>query len=116
MVTLGKLVASCEDFGHYTHYVFEVLEEDLRKQTKYILCTMFPRWESVPITIGEVGFVEFVEIKAGITTWYDKECNQQIPYNYDMVQFIRFVRKPIEDNQEYIIQINFKNEYYYNKL
>lgn len=103
MVTLGKLVALSNDFGGYVHYVFEVLDEDFRKQTKYILCTMFPNWQSSPITIGEIGFVEFVEILAGITTWYDKEYNQQVPYNYNMVQFIRFVRKPIEDNQEYII-------------
>lgn len=102
MVILGKLVAfSKEICADYTHYVFECLDEEIKKQTKYVMCTKHPNWESKPLKLGEVGYVHIEERRAGIDKWYDGI--NFIPYRYDDVQFMKFIPKPIEEDYKFIM-------------
>lgn len=104
MTVLSKLVAKEEDIGGYVNYVFEILEEKEvnRLGTKYIMCTRYPNWNHRKIDIGEVGYLNFFEIRAGIDKWFDGE--KMISYNYNGIQFDKFVSKPKEkDKSKYIM-------------
>lgn len=107
MTTLCKLVAKEEDIQGYINYVFECLEQDeiKRLDTKYILTTRFPNWNHRSINIGEIGYLDFIEIRAGIDKWFNGI--NMIPYNYNMIQFLKFIEKPKKDKYEFIMQINF---------
>lgn len=91
MTVLAKLVASETDPLDYTTYVFECLDADVIKETRYIMCTRWPNWDHRNIEIGEVGYLNFVEIRAGIDKWFDG--TKMIPYNYNNVQFVKFIEK-----------------------
>ena len=69
MTILAKLLASEEDTLGYITYVFECLDEDIIKETKYIMCVRYPNWDHRKIEIGEVGFLNFLEIRAGMDKW-----------------------------------------------
>lgn len=99
MTTLAKLVASGDDSLGYITYVFELLDMDerIRLGTKYIMTTQFPNWDHRKINIDEIGYVTFFEIKAGIDRWYDGD--KMIPYRYNMIQFIKFIEKPLTDKK-----------------
>lgn len=101
MTVLAQLVAKESDTMGYITYVFECLEEDIIKETRYIMCTRFPNWEHRNIDIGEIGYLNFFEIQAGIDKWFNG--TDMIPYRYNCIQFIKFVSKPKKSNQEYIM-------------
>lgn len=88
MITiLAKLLASNTDIDNYVTYVFQDLESK-----EYLMCTRFPNWDHRTLYIGEIGFLEYAEIRAGIDKWYDGR--NMIPYNYSNIQFIKFIGKP----------------------
>lgn len=95
MTVLAKLVAKSEDISGYITYVFKCLELD-----EYVMCTRFPNWDHRVIKIGEIGYLNFYEIRAGIDQWFDGE--KMVPYRYNNIQFDRFIEKK-EDNNEFTI-------------
>lgn len=100
-VVLGKLVAKTKDVLGYITYVFELIEESEieRLDTKYIMCTRFPNWEHRIIDLEEIGYLQFVEIIAGISSWFDG--NKMIPYRYNNIQFIKFIEKQEKEDYKY---------------
>lgn len=102
MVIFCKLIAFHQDFGGYQTLVFLNLDEDRRRDLKYLMAVKFPNWESVSIAIGDEGYLHFEERRAGIDEWWDGD--KFVKYKYDNIQFIKFVHKPEEtDKVKYII-------------
>lgn len=100
MIALVKLIASETDNLGYITYVFERLE-DCMASSKYIMCIRYPNWDHKKLRIGDVGFVHCEEIRAGVDKWYDG--TKMVPYNYNTVQFIKFVYKPEEEDHKYVM-------------
>ncbi len=100
MTILGKLVASQQDYDGYITYVFECLDGRFNG-SKYLMCTMFRNWDHREVKIGEKGFVEVQEIKAGIDKWFDGITF--IPYKYSNIQFIKFLPLKDEINCDFIM-------------
>ena len=92
MTILAELLAKSIDVQGYVVYVFKCLDEEVIKESPYLMCTRFPNWDHRVIDIGEVGYLNFKERLAGIDKWFDGK--DFIPYRYDDVQFIRFIEKP----------------------
>lgn len=101
MTILARLMASEEDTLGYTTYVFECLDKEMITETKYVMCTRFPNWDHRKIDLGEVGYLKFLEVQAGIDKWFDGI--QMIPYKYDGCHFIKFVKKPSQNDYKYVI-------------
>lgn len=101
MTLLTRLIAKEIDTLGYTTYVFECLDKEIINDTKYIMCTRYPNWNHRIINIGEVGYLNFSEILAGIDKWFDGE--KMIPYNYNGIQFNKFVSKPKNEDNKYIM-------------
>lgn len=104
MLTIfGQLIASERDLMGYITYVFKNLESNVPFGHKYLMVTRVRNWEHRDLDIGEIGYVTYDEVEAGKDTWYCRETNQHIPYNYTNVYFIKFVSKKKEDNSKEII-------------
>jgi hypothetical protein len=101
MTVLAQLLATYTDNGGYITYVFENLEEDVAKESKYIMCVRYPNWNHRPLKLGEVGFLFFIEVIAGKDTWFDGSKN--IPYKYDAIRFEKFIEKPKKLDVEYVM-------------
>lgn len=71
------------------------------------MCIRYPNWDHKKLQLGDVGFVHCEEIRAGVDKWYDG--TKMVPYNYNTVQFIKFVYKPEEEDHKYVMQIITKN-------
>ncbi len=106
MTVLAKLLASESDSMGYITYVFECLDDNIIRQTKYIMCTRFPNWDHRKIEIGEVGFLNFFEVRAGIDKWFDG--TKFVPYRYSNIQFIKFIERPTKKPHKFTMQIQFK--------
>lgn len=103
MVVRAKLVAQDQDLCGYSTYVFECLDDEIIKQTKYLMCTRFPNWDHRALNIGDTGFLHFEEREAGRDKWYDIQTQQYYTFNYDIVQFIKLIEIPKTEDNEYIM-------------
>lgn len=101
MITIfSKLRAKLDEGMGYVTYVFENLEEDNWK-TKYRMVTRCPNWDHRAINIGEEGFLTYEDHIAGDSKWFDgKNFNY---YRYTMSQFMKFIAKPTETKDEFIM-------------
>lgn len=88
----ARLKASENDCGYIT-YVFDILDQEQknRLQAEYIMCVRYPNWEHENIEIGSIGFLSIIEVLAGIDKYYKE--SEFIPYKYNNVQFIKFVKE-----------------------
>ena len=100
MVVFAKLVAKERDTLGYITYVFECVDV-MVNDSKYVMCTRYPNWDHKAIEIGDTGYLNFIEIRAGIDKWYDG--HNMIPYNYNGIQFVKFVQKPRVQDHRYIM-------------
>lgn len=71
---------------------------------EYCMVTVFPNWESRVPEIGEVGYLTYEEVFAGIDTYYDKLLDNMVKYNFNNFIFKRFIVKK-EDNLQKDIDI-----------
>lgn len=101
--TLGRLIAKESDTCGYTTYVFKILDKSERERlkSKYIMCVRFPNWEHRELSIGDVGYLNYKVITAGVDQWYDG--NSLKFYRYNMVQFIKFISKPTSKKHLYTL-------------
>lgn len=100
MVALVKLIASETDSLGYITYVFQRLE-DCALSSKYIMCVRFPNWDHKKLKLGDIGFLHYEEIRAGVDKWYDGK--EMIPYKYNTIQFIKFIYKPEDEERKYVM-------------
>lgn len=93
MTVYAKLLAQETDPLNYTTYVFKLLDEEDKNalETRYIMCTRFPNWDHRELLNGEIGYVSFDIIQAGVDKWY--KDGQFTPYNYSHVQFQKMLLK-----------------------
>ena len=87
----AKLIQSKTDGCDYTTYVFEIVDEEdkTRLGCKYVMCVRYPNWEHETICYYEPGFLEILEVLAGIDKYYKN--GDMIPYNYSNIQFLKFI-------------------------
>ena len=101
MVTLVRLVASENDGLGYITYVFENLEEYAIKCSKYIMAIRYPNWEHKELHLGDEGYLHWEEIRAGVDKWFNGK--EMVPYNYNTIQFLKFVQKPQDVDNKFIM-------------
>lgn len=82
----AELITFREDLGGYIIYVFKNLANGT-----YEMCTRMPRWESPGLKIGDVGYLKYNIVIAGDDSWYNKNTNTKVSYNYTNVYFVDFI-------------------------
>lgn len=88
-----QLLASECDSLNYCTLVFKNLENNCPFGHNYCMITVFPNWQSRIPDVGEVGYLQYDEVEAGIDKWYCQETKEQIPYNYSNLIFKKFVKE-----------------------
>lgn len=101
MTVFAQLIAKYTDIAEYTTYVFQDLNEINNSEKRYIMCVRYPNWEHRKIDLGEIGFLTYMEVIAGVSTWYNG--SRMIPYKYNNIQFMKFIEKPKDDGKEFIM-------------
>ena len=101
MITILAILEDKLDEGlGYTTYVFRNLEET-RWDIKYKMVTRCPNWNHRVIQIGEEGYLTYDDYEAGKSQWFDGKDFHF--YRYTMSQFIKFIEKPKQKIDEYIM-------------
>ena len=88
----GKLIAKEVDLMGYQSLVFLNLDTTTFGH-RYCLLTVFPNWESRIPEINEVGYINYDEVEGGIDTYYDRETDSIVKYNYTNSIFKKFVKE-----------------------
>lgn len=100
MVTIhGKLIAKEHDLGGYITYVFKDLDNNTFGHS-YLMVTRWPNWQHKNVEIGDIGYLTYKEVIAGVDKWWDG--SNFIPYNYTNLIFIKFVKK-VDNSKDIII-------------
>lgn len=99
MTVLAQLIASDIDDLEYITYVFKCLDDN--PVSEYIMCVRYPNWNHKKVSLGEIGFLTFEEVRAGIDKWFDGK--RMIPYKYNAIQFLKFVEKKEKADYKYIM-------------
>lgn len=97
----AQLVAKEIDLLNYTTVVFKSIEP-APFGYNYLMCIIYPNWESRIPEIGETGYLNYKECKAG-DTWYDNQTGKFIPYKFNNLQFIKFVEEKDNLKKDIII-------------
>ena len=88
----AKLLTYREDYGGYILYVFENLESK-DWTSKYKMTVRFPNWDCPFIGIGDIGYLNYKEVVAGESTWWDKDSQSMKYYNYTNCIFENFIHE-----------------------
>lgn len=94
MVEKVKLIAIKNSY--YTIYVFKKLEKE-----GYIMCTKLPNWQTPELHLGDEGFLQYQNVKAG-ETYYNPTTNTKEIYKYSNIYFINFILETDINNNEII--------------
>lgn len=84
----------------YINYVFKNLDNAPFGHT-YIMTTRWYNWQHRELDIGEIGYLTYEEVQAGIDKWWDGE--KFTPYNYNNLIFIKFIKEKADNSKEDII-------------
>jgi hypothetical protein len=89
------------DICNYITYVFKLCDEEEIEflDSKYVMCVRYPNWDHRMLDKGEVGYLTYNIVIAGIDTW-GQACT---PYKYSAIQFVKFVDKKDENEKDLII-------------
>jgi len=101
-VIKGQLLCKETDIGGYVTYVFKNLDKASFGQN-YLMLTRWYNWEHRPIDIGEIGYVEYQEVHAGVDTYYDRISDSMVKYNYNNLIFIKFIKEQDNSNKNIIL-------------
>ena len=103
MTIYGMCTAVQEDVCGYINYVINVLSDSESKLLGFqnITLVRFPNWDCADIKVNDIGYFEFNSHKAGVDTWYNGK--ELIPYKYDAVQFVNYIKRGHTDKQACIM-------------
>lgn len=98
-----QLVAAECDILDYHTLVFKVLESNCPFGHSYIMVTVFPNWQSIIPSVGEIGYLEYDEVEGGIDKYYDRDTDSIVKYNFSNLIFKKFVKEQDNSNKDIII-------------
>lgn len=97
-----QLLAKEEDLMNYQTLVFKNLDE-APFGCNYCMVTVWPNWESYIPIVGEIGYLTYNSVTAGVDTYYDRELNSIVKYNFTNLVFDKFVREQDNSKKDIII-------------
>ena len=87
-----KLIAAQNDIMGYRIFVFENLEMNPPFGHKYVMVTVYPRWQGYIPELGDNGFLTYSCVIAG-EEYYDRKTGNTEKYKYTQVFFEKFVKE-----------------------
>lgn len=97
-----KLLAKEIDILGYQILVFKNLDKAPFGH-EYCMLTVFPNWESRIPEENEVGYVYYDEVCGGIDTYYNRNLDSIVKYNYNNLIFKKFVSEKDNSKKDIIL-------------
>lgn len=87
---------------NYQTLVFKNLDKAPFGNT-YCMVTVWPNWESYIPNVGEKGFLTYNSVTAGVDTYYNRETDSIMKYNFTNLIFDKFVKEKADNSKKDII-------------
>lgn len=97
-----ELLVKEEDLMNYQTLVFKNLDKAPFGNT-YCMVTVWPNWESYIPSVGEKGFLTYNSVTAGVDTYYNRETDSIMKYNFTNLIFVKFVKEKTDNSKDIII-------------
>lgn len=88
-----QLIAKEHDILDYQTLVFKVLENNCPFGHSYCMVTVFPNWQSSIPEISDIGILMYDEVEGGKDTYYDRNTDSIVKYNFSNLIFKKFVKE-----------------------
>lgn len=98
-----KLIAKEDDILDYHTLVFKTLESNIPFGQHYVMCTVFPNWMARMPEIGEIGILMYDEVQGGIDTYYNRNTDSIMKYNFSNLIFKKFVKEQLDNSKDIIL-------------
>lgn len=102
-IVKSKLLAEEHDLLDYHTLVFKILEQNCPFGHSYVMVTVFPNWQSRLPNIGEIGYLMYDEVVGGVDTFYNRDTDTIMKYNFSNLIFKRFVKEQEDIKKEIIL-------------
>ena len=102
-VVKSKLIALEHDILDYHTLVFKVLENNPPFGHSYLMVTVFPNWQSPIPSMDEIGYLMYDEVVGGVDTYYDRNTDSIVKYNFSNLIFKKFVKEVDSSNKDIIL-------------
>ena len=105
---MNTLTIHCEllvkevDIMNYQTLVFKNLDE-APFGCEYCMVTVWPNWESYIPEIGDIGYLTYDSVIAGVDTYYDRSIDSIVKYNFTNLVFNKFVKEQYNSKKDIII-------------
>ena len=97
-----QLLAKEVDVMNYQTLVFRNLDK-APFGCNYCMVTVWPNWDSYSPEIGDIGFLTYDSVAAGVDTYYDRETQKIVKYNFTNLVFNKFVKEVDNSKKDIII-------------
>ena len=97
-----QLLVKETDLMDYQTLVFRNLDK-APFGCNYCMVTVWPNWESYIPEIGDVGFLTYDSVTAGVDTYYDRDKDTIVKYNFTNLVFSKFVKEVDNSKKDIII-------------
>ena len=97
-----QLLAKEADLMGYQTLVFKNLDSAPFGHI-YCMVTVWPNWESYIPEKGDTGFLTYDSVIAGVDTYYDRDSDSIVKYNFTNLVFNKFVREIDNSKKDIII-------------
>ena len=105
---MNTLTIHCEllvkevDIMDYQTLVFKNLDK-APFGCEYCMVTVWPNWESYIPEIGDIGYLTYDSVIAGVDTYYDRSIDSIVKYNFTNLVFNKFVKEQDNSKKDIII-------------
>ena len=97
-----KLLVKEADIMSYQTLVFRNLDK-APFGCEYCMVTVWPNWESYIPEVGDIGYLTYDSVTAGVDTYYDRSIDSIVKYNFTNLVFNKFVKEQDNSKKDIII-------------
>ena len=98
-----ELIAKEDDILDYHTLVFKTHEPNTPFGHSYIMLTVFPNWQSPIPSMDEIGYLMYDEVVGGVDTYYDRNTDSIVKYNFSNLIFKKFVKERADNSKNIIL-------------
>ena len=97
-----ELLVKEADIMNYQTLVFKNLDK-APFGCEYCMVTVWPNWESYIPEVGDIGYLTYDSVIAGVDTYYDRSIDSIVKYNFTNLVFNKFVKEQDNSKKDIII-------------
>ena len=97
-----ELLVKEADIMNYQTLVFRNLDK-APFGCEYCMVTVWPNWESYIPEVGDIGYLTYDSVIAGVDTYYDRSIDSIVKYNFTNLVFNKFVKEQDNSKKDIII-------------